>query len=701
MNLEFTPAPLAVPPPGLYAVDGNGAAEDHLLRLDLVTGVATDAGPTGRGDLAGLAYAANTGQLYAIDDGLVDNTLVTLNPSTGAASPFATTAFTGVRGLAYDLNHNRLFAVDATLDQLVEFNPYSGSGRAIGLIGFGGVTGLAYDPRTDTLYGSDLVTDQLLVIDPATGGGTAVGPFGGTFDQVEGLAFDTQGGTLYGVQNDTALSLARIVRIDTATGAATLVGRSSSLLGGDGLEFIPGLPAAGAGRPYAGRIPVAGGCPFYRFSDYSGLPPGLTGDSEGFITGTTTQVGTFEVQFVVADTDITTPSVGGSLPLHVKPANDLCAEAQPVGDGVVAFTTVNAVTDGPDEPAACSQYGDSQVGSDVWFRYLASCTGTLSAALCGSGYDTRLAVYDGWICPASSPPLACNDDACGTQSQVSLPVTAGQDYLIRVGGFFDARGTGQLSLACTGAPAGGCCAGGGCFLTTSAACQAQGGFFRGDGSACTPDGDGDGLPDDCDGCPTDPLKSSPGSCGCGVLDQDADGDGLADCVDGDLDGDGVANGDDPAPGDRFRCRDQDADGCDDCSGGFADPALDGPDADGDGFCSAGDCLDTDPSSWRIPGEAGTLLFTSPMALAWQLPADPGCLLSALRHDVLRTSQPASFLGPVVVCVESDGSDLAAADLENPRPGSALYYQVRAVNPCGDGTLGVWSDTTPRLGRPCP
>ena len=34
-----------------------------------------------------------------------------------------------------------------------------------------------------------------------------------------------------------------------------------------------------------------------------------------------------------------------------------------------------------------------------------------------------------------------------------------------------------------------------------------------------------------DGCPSDPNKVEPGTCGCGVPDTDGDGDGLADCVD--------------------------------------------------------------------------------------------------------------------------------------------------------------------------
>ncbi|MBL9120312.1 MAG: hypothetical protein JNL80_10415 [Phycisphaerae bacterium] len=44
-----------------------------------------------------------------------------------------------------------------------------------------------------------------------------------------------------------------------------------------------------------------------------------------------------------------------------------------------------------------------------------------------------------------------------------------------------------------------------------------------------PDTDGDGVPDGEDGCPTDPLKTAPGACGCGVPDTDSDGDGTPDC----------------------------------------------------------------------------------------------------------------------------------------------------------------------------
>jgi MYXO-CTERM domain-containing protein len=57
----------------------------------------------------------------------------------------------------------------------------------------------------------------------------------------------------------------------------------------------------------------------------------------------------------------------------------------------------------------------------------------------------------------------------------------------------------------------------------------------------------------------------------------------------DSDGDGVPDPQDPAPNDPTQCGDIDRDTCDDCSvDGFSNPSNDGPDADGDGTCDAGE-----------------------------------------------------------------------------------------------------------------
>jgi hypothetical protein len=115
------------------------------------------------------------------------------------------------------------------------------------------------------------------------------------------------------------------------------------------------------------------------------------------------------------------------------------------------------------------------------------------------------------------------------------------------------------------------------------------------------DGDGDGVPDCVDGCPSDPLKTAPGACGCGVPDDDGDGDGVPDCVDGcpsdplktapgacgcgvpddDGDGDGVPDCVDGCPTDPLKT----APGA--CGCGVPDD-----DGDGDGVA---DCLDNCPA----------------------------------------------------------------------------------------------------------
>jgi hypothetical protein len=48
----------------------------------------------------------------------------------------------------------------------------------------------------------------------------------------------------------------------------------------------------------------------------------------------------------------------------------------------------------------------------------------------------------------------------------------------------------------------------------------------------TLDTDMDGTPDCQDGCPYDKDKLEPGKCGCGVADNDSDGDGVIDCLPG-------------------------------------------------------------------------------------------------------------------------------------------------------------------------
>jgi len=237
------------------------------------------------------------------------------------------------------------------------------------------------------------------------------------------------------------------------------------------------------------------------------------------------------------------------------PLNDECAAAALIteSDTPLPFTTLWAATDGADEPLACNFSGDTHVRSDVWYEYVPSCDGPAVVSLCGSTYDTKLAVYEGAACLPASPADACNDNACGPQSEVWITVTAGRSYMVRVGGFGRTQGEGTLTIR-------------------------------------LPDADGDEVSDRCDNCPKHP---NPGQ-------EDADGDGKGDACDicpgthqqfpMDEDGDGIYD-----PRDNCLCttnpfqQDWDGDGpgnpCDNCPYHWNPGQEDG---DGDGMGDACD-----------------------------------------------------------------------------------------------------------------
>ena len=169
----------------------------------------------------------------------------------------------------------------------------------------------------------------------------------------------------------------------------------------------------------------------------------------------------------------------------------------------------------------------------------------------------------------------------------------------------------------------------------------------GDGvqDACEVNSDGDALPNDCDGCPNDPNKTSAGACGCGVADTDSDSDGTPNCndlcpndpaktspgtcgcgvADTDSDGDGVANCNDGCPTDPAKTSpgtcgcgvadtDSDSDGVANCNDGCPnDPAKLAPgacgcgvadtDSDSDGTPNCNDLCPNDPNK-LAPGTCG-------------------------------------------------------------------------------------------------
>lgn len=125
------------------------------------------------------------------------------------------------------------------------------------------------------------------------------------------------------------------------------------------------------------------------------------------------------------------------------PDNDDCVDAIPVVEGVpYDGSTVGAT--GVDE----SSCGDNDT-ADVWHSFTPTTTGIFSISLCDSAFDTTLAVYD----ECGGTELACNDDFCGLQSEVTVNLTVGNTYVIRVAGYNGETGSYTLLVEkCTPPP---------------------------------------------------------------------------------------------------------------------------------------------------------------------------------------------------------------------------------------------------------
>lgn len=182
---------------------------------------------------------------------------------------------------------------------------------------------------------------------------------------------------------------------------------------------------------------------------------------------------------------------------------DTCMDPLPtVTDGT---SSVDLTTATDSNVQACNDFPfgtADNIFNDLYFSYTASCTGTLFVDTCGTDIDTRLAIYD-VDCTAiggGALPIECNDDhseaAEGDTGNVcpfdfsaslSVPVTAGNTYVIRVG-VFDGAALGliNLNINCAAPGLGACCTGATCTDVTNGVteCDGLGGVYQGDGTAC-------------------------------------------------------------------------------------------------------------------------------------------------------------------------------------------------------------------------
>ncbi len=143
--------------------------------------------------------------------------------------------------------------------------------------------------------------------------------------------------------------------------------------------------------------------------------------------------------------------INGDMAIQFRPGNDTCQYATVVTNNSYTGTTIAASGSG-DGPAACN----TQAFPDgVWFKYTAPRTGPLVLSTCGSSFDTVLTVFNNGNCNLTAGNItACNDDApagssCGSgtlQSNITLNVNTGEQYLIRLSGFTNATGSYRFNV---------------------------------------------------------------------------------------------------------------------------------------------------------------------------------------------------------------------------------------------------------------
>lgn len=129
------------------------------------------------------------------------------------------------------------------------------------------------------------------------------------------------------------------------------------------------------------------------------------------------------------------------------PANDNCADAVEVCNGMFNGSSTGATNDGI---GAC----DNISSADVWYAYSPTQNGTLNVTL-ASGFDTVLSIYSG--CPGGAEnEITCHDaGSAGENEFSSIPVTAGLTYIIRVAGYQGQSGAFMLTIsgpACDATP---------------------------------------------------------------------------------------------------------------------------------------------------------------------------------------------------------------------------------------------------------
>jgi len=141
--------------------------------------------------------------------------------------------------------------------------------------------------------------------------------------------------------------------------------------------------------------------------------------------------------------------------LLAQPVNDDCTGAVIAVGGTIPFDITTATDSSiPPDDSLCSDALLGQLHRDLWWSFTPDISGLLTVSTCNSAdFDSDIAVYSGSC--SNMQLIGCNGDASGcslfTSHVADMPVAAGQELLIRVGGWnTNSIGSGDLIIEISG-----------------------------------------------------------------------------------------------------------------------------------------------------------------------------------------------------------------------------------------------------------
>ena len=213
---------------GITGTQDNGA----FITVSQSTGNGTLVGPTGFSFLSGVSIRPSNRQIYATYSTAANTQLVIINASAGDAYQIATIPLANMRAIAFDLNDD-LYGATIT-GSLYKINISSGSPTMIGNTNIGFMYGMAVNPVNGQLWGVSAM-DSLYKINKLNASSTNVGST--NMSSVPSITFDIQG-KLFGVSG-LGSQISNLIRIDTSSGAGTLIGSTGYHVTGIAISPIP------------------------------------------------------------------------------------------------------------------------------------------------------------------------------------------------------------------------------------------------------------------------------------------------------------------------------------------------------------------------------------------------------------------------------------------------------------------------------